>query len=173
MPYLIDGHNLIACLPDISLDDPNDEAKLVNKLRSFVAGGGKKCTVVFDGGIPGGRSGMSNRAVNVTFAAAEHSNADVIIKRRIRRARDSRFWTVVTSDLDVLNFAKRHGMKCMRSAEFARFLRSNKSDGGDSSDLGEEIDPRIPDDELDDWLKMFGVDDEGEDEASGDDDRVE
>ena len=35
MPYLIDGHNLIACLPDISLDDPNDEAQLVNKLKGF------------------------------------------------------------------------------------------------------------------------------------------
>lgn len=173
MPYLIDGHNLIACLPDISLDDPNDEALLVNKLRSFVAGGGKKCTVVFDGGVPGGQSTMSNNAVKVTFAAAEHSNADVVIKRRIRRTPDSTFWTVVTSDRDVLNFAKRHRMKCMRSADFARFLRSNKSDGGDCGDLGEEIDPRIPDDELDDWLNMFGVDDEGEDEASEDDDRAE
>jgi predicted RNA-binding protein with PIN domain len=165
MPFLIDGHNLIACLPDISLDDPNDEARLVNKLRSFVAGGGKKCTVVFDGGIPGGQSAMSNNSVKVTFAAAEHSNADVIIKRRIKRARDATFWTVVTSDLEVLSFARRHGLKCMRSADFARLLRSNQSHGAGGSDLGEEIDPRISDDELDDWLNMFGVDDEGEDEA--------
>ncbi len=167
MPYLIDGHNLIACLPDISLDDPNDEARLVNRLRSFVAGGGKMCTVVFDGGIPGGHSTMSNNSVKVTFAAAEHSNADVIIKRRIQRTRDAKFWTVVTSDRDVLNFARRHGLKCMRSADFARLLRSNDSRGGDCSDLGEEIDPKIPDDELDDWLNMFGGDDEDD---TGDDD---
>jgi S-adenosylhomocysteine hydrolase len=32
MPYMIDGHNLIGKLPDISLDDPNDEALLVQKL---------------------------------------------------------------------------------------------------------------------------------------------
>ena len=37
MPYLIDGHNLIAKLPDIDIADPNDEAKLVTRLRGFAA----------------------------------------------------------------------------------------------------------------------------------------
>ena len=157
MPYLIDGHNLIACLPDIRLDDPNDEAKLVNKLRSFVAGRGRKCSVVFDGGIPGGQSAMSNNAVKVTFAAAEHSNADAIIKRRIQRTRDARYWTVVTSDHDVLNFARGRGVTTLTSVEFARLMRSDDEDG---HDLGEEIDPKIPDDDLDHWLREFGADDE-------------
>lgn len=171
MPYLIDGHNLIASLPDISLDDPNDEAQLVNRLRSFVAGGGSKCTVVFDGGIPGGRSAMSNSSVKVTFAAAEHSNADDIIKRRIQRSRDTKYWIVVSSDHAVRNFAQRHGLQCLTSNEFARLLRANDSSGEDFSDLGEEIDPRIPDDELGEWLNLFGLDDEsaGEESDKGDD----
>lgn len=155
MPYLIDGHNLIAGLPDIRLDDPDDEAKLVNKLRSFVAGGGKKCSVVFDGGIPGGQSAMSNNAVKVTFAAAERSNADSIIKRRIQRSRDAKFWIVVTSDHEVLNFARRYGLRTMTASEFARLLRSN---GENQRDLGEEIDPEIHDDDLDYWIRQFGVD---------------
>ena len=54
MPYLIDGHNLIACLPDIDLDDPNDEARLVNRLKGFAAKARSKCIVVFDHGLPGG-----------------------------------------------------------------------------------------------------------------------
>ena len=33
--YLIDGHNLIGQLPDLSLTDPDDEAKLVQKLTGF------------------------------------------------------------------------------------------------------------------------------------------
>lgn len=159
MPYLIDGHNLIARLPGIRLDDPDDEAKLVNKLKSFVAGGGKKCSVVFDGGIPGGQSAMSNNAVKVTFAAAERNNADSIIKRRIRRASDAKYWIVVTSDQEVLNFARSRGLRTMTASEFARLLRST---GGDQRDLGEEIDPKIPDDDLDHWLREFGAD--GEDE---------
>ena len=157
MPYLIDGHNLIADLPDIRLDDPDDEAKLVNKLKSFVAGGGKKCSVVFDGGIPGGQSAMSNNAVKVTFAAAERSNADAIIKRRILRGRDAKYWIVVTSDHEVLNFARSRGLRTMTASEFARLLRSN---GEDQIDLGEEIHPKIPDDDLDHWLQQFGADGE-------------
>ena len=159
MPYLIDGHNLIASLPDIRLDDPDDEAKLVYKLKSFVAGGGKKCSVVFDGGIPGGQSAMSNNAVKVTFAAAERSNADSIIKRRIRRARDAKYWIVVTSDHEVLNFARSRGLRTMTASEFARLLRSS---GEDQRDLGEEINPNIPDDDLDHWLRQFGADVEAE-----------
>jgi len=33
MPYLIDGHNLIAQMPGFSLSDPDDEARLVLRLR--------------------------------------------------------------------------------------------------------------------------------------------
>ena len=35
MPFLIDGHNVIAVLSDIDLADPDDEAKLVVKLRAW------------------------------------------------------------------------------------------------------------------------------------------
>ena len=162
MPYLIDGHNLIAGLPDIRLDDPNDEAKLVNKLKSFVAGGGKKCSVVFDGGIPGGHSEMSNNAVKVTFAAAERSNADAIVKRRIQRARDAKYWIVVTSDHELLNFASSRGIRTMTSSEFALLLRAN---GEDQIDLGEEIDPKIPEGDLDYWIRQFGADVEDENDG--------
>jgi hypothetical protein len=33
MPFLIDGHNLIGALPDLDLDDPDDEARLVERLQ--------------------------------------------------------------------------------------------------------------------------------------------
>ena len=56
MPLLIDGHNLIGRLPDLRLDDPQDEAKLVARLRVYHARTGKRVTVVFDRGLPGGRS---------------------------------------------------------------------------------------------------------------------
>ena len=42
MYYLIDGHNLIAHYPDIELEDPNDEVKLVLVLRSWAAAGRKR-----------------------------------------------------------------------------------------------------------------------------------
>ena len=107
MPYLIDGHNLIASLPDIDLADPDDEAKLVQKLRGFVARQRNKCTVIFDGGLPGGFSAMSNASVKVIFAASQHSNADSLLKRRISKIPDTRNWTLVSSDNELRDFARR------------------------------------------------------------------
>ncbi len=47
MPLLIDGHNLIGRLPDLRLDDPDDEAKLVARLRTYCARTRKRITAVF------------------------------------------------------------------------------------------------------------------------------
>ena len=155
MPYLIDGHNLIARLPDIDLADPNDEAKLVIKLRGFVARTRRKCTVVFDGGIPGGFSSMSNRSVSVIFAAAQQSNADRVLKLRILRAKDPGNWTVVSSDEAVLDQARTYKMKWMSSTEFAEKMQG---DQGEEDSAGEEIDVRLSPEEVEEWLDIFGDD---------------
>jgi predicted RNA-binding protein with PIN domain len=153
MPYLIDGHNLIARLPDIDLEDPNDEAKLVDKLKGFVARDRKKCTVVFDGGLPGGVSTMSTGSVKVIFAASQHTNADNVIKERIRKIPDARNWTIVSSDNEVLDFARQHKMKAQTSAEFAQTLQ-RKPRIKDSR--GEALHVQVPKDEVDEWLNIFG-----------------
>jgi hypothetical protein len=137
MPYLIDGHNLIGAMKDIRLSDPNDEMKLVNKLRSFAARKGKRLTVIFDGGLPGGKSIASNDKVRVIFAAYEHSSADKIIAAWIKRLRDPLGWTLVTSDQELLGLAKSYRVRAIRSAAFADTL----SHLPDPPDLGEWIYP--------------------------------
>ena len=107
MPFLIDGHNVIAALPDINLEDPDDEAKLVVKLRAWSGRGRRKAIVVFDGGIPGGPSRvLSSPEVRVVFAARPHSTADRIIKERLGALPDAPNWTVVASDREVLDNAR-------------------------------------------------------------------
>ncbi len=71
MHYLIDGHNLIAKLPDVNLSDPDDEIQLVLKLRQWTAVSAKRVvTVFFDGGIPGGHNvNLSNAQVKVIFVS--------------------------------------------------------------------------------------------------------
>ena len=153
MPYLIDGHNLIACLPDISLDDPNDEARLVNKLKGFAAKARSKCTVVFDHGLPGGHSSLSTRGVQVVFAAAHHLTADDLIKSRISRIDDAPNWTVVSADRDVANYAHSHRMRHMSSAQFAQMLGRK---GMAEETRGEEIHPTVSADEIDELYQAFG-----------------
>ena len=153
MPYLIDGHNLIAQLPDIDIDDPNDEAKLVNKLKGFVARAKTKCTVIFDGGLPGGHSSMSTRGVTVSFAAAQHSSADDLIKRRISNIKDAPNWTLVSSDRELLNHARSRRMKQMTSVQFAQLLNQRSAI---EETRGEEIHPAISADEIDELFDAFG-----------------
>ena len=153
MPYLIDGHNLIAQLPDISLEDPDDEAKLVIKLRGFCASNKKRCIVIFDGGIPGGYSSMSNKSVKVIFASAFHTNADTLIKQRIHDTPDASNWTVVSSDNEVLDYARKYKMRARTSNDFATALK-RKPRVQDSR--GESTHVQVTSEEVDEWLDIFG-----------------
>ena len=152
MIYLIDGHNLIGQLPDISLDDPNDEALLTQKLNGFAARTGKRCVVVFDYGLPGGSSRMSTRAVQVVFAS-QRSTADRVMMERINKIPDTRDWVVVSSDNDVRTTAHRRGMPTMSSADFAVLMQSPPKP---VVDAGEEADVHLSDAEVDEWMKLFG-----------------
>ncbi|MFZ4815581.1 MAG: NYN domain-containing protein [Phototrophicaceae bacterium] len=149
MPYLIDGHNLIGQLPDISLRDPDDEAKLVMKLRGFCARTGKKAHVIFDHGLPGGKSKLSNNTVTVTFAARP-GEADDLMLQHIRRTKDINEWVVVSSDERVLSQARKEGIKTLRAHEFARQMVPPPA-----PNLGEHPNPHITRKEVEEWLKLF------------------
>ena len=152
MVYMIDGHNLIGKLTDISLDDPNDEALLVQKLAGFAARTGKKCVVVFDHGLPGGSSRMSSRSVQVVFASGR-STADRVMMERIKKIPDPINWTVVSSDRDVMLMARSYRMNTLHSEEFARMLVAPPPK---VVDAGEATDVHLSDAEVDEWLDMFG-----------------
>jgi len=149
MPYLIDGHNLIGKLPDISLTDPNDEAKLVVKLRSFCARTRKKVHVIFDHGLPGGKSKLSNGTVQVVFAARP-GEADDLMMQRIRGTRDTQKWTVVSSDRRVLDFASRRGMKILSANQFAHRMQAPPP-----TPKEEHPHPHITQAEVEEWLRIF------------------
>ncbi len=158
MLYLIDGHNLIGQLPDLSLDEPDDEALLVQKLVGFVARTKSRCIVVFDNGLPGGKSRMSTQGVKVIFAP-QREDADTVIVRRIFREKNPRIWTVVSNDHSVLNTAKRYGMTAMKSIDFATLLR--RPPPAPKPDVSEAADVKLSADEIDEWLQLFGDDVDG------------
>lgn len=159
MPYLIDGHNLIGALPDIDIEDPDDEAKLVIKLRGFVARKKTKCTVIFDGGLPGGASRMSSRSVEVIFASTQHTNADALLKIRIDNIRDVKSWTLVSSDREIADFARRRRMRQLTAQDFVQELQG----GGESSDpVDEEEKPTPSQADADYYMGLFGGDEDDE-----------
>lgn len=149
MPFLIDGHNVIAALPDIDLADPDDEARLVVKLRAWSGRERRKAIVIFDGGIPGGPSRvLSSPEVRVIFAARHHSTADRIIKERLGALPDAPNWTVVSSDREVLDNARMTGAKTLSAQEFAERLNQTLQ--------VEPVKPEgVPAAEVAAWLEVF------------------
>jgi predicted RNA-binding protein with PIN domain len=152
MPLLIDGHNLIARLPDLRLDDPDDEVKLVERLRRYQAHTGKRLTVVFDRGLPGGvEPDLSTGKVHVVFAATGRS-ADALIIERVRRSRDARGLTVVTSDQRIITTVEPLGARVMRSEIFAAKL----SDALGAAPAPDAIDDVVlSQSEVNEWLAVF------------------
>ncbi|MBN1314686.1 MAG: NYN domain-containing protein [Anaerolineales bacterium] len=152
MNLLIDGHNLIGKIPGIDLKDPDDEAKLVSRLRRYAARTNNKLVVFFDGGLPGGASPeLSGANIKVIFAPTGQI-ADPLIINRIRRIRDRSAWTVVSSDQSIQDAAARQRVRIERAEEFSKNLAESLKPSQETFDL-----PQAPlsEEEIEDWIKIF------------------
>jgi hypothetical protein len=154
VPLLIDGHNLIGArlFPDIQLSDEDDEAKLVARLKVWKSRYPGKITVVFDRGIPGGRDvKMGGAGVEVVFAA-DPTQADDLIRRRLCKRTPGLI--LVTNDEELLAAAAAYGVKTWRGDEFvARLAAPNRP--RPVSDDGTEIRQSATD--VEQWLAIFSA----------------
>lgn len=149
MPILIDGHNLIGRLPTLSLQDPDDEEKLVRLLKSYRARTGKAITVVFD---PSETFALAQArrlgGIEVLFAAYG-SSADAVIERRVRRSRNPHDWLVVTSDRKLAENVSRQGARVQSAEAFALEMPRPAEEPPEWKDT-----PPAPD-EVEAWLALF------------------
>ncbi|GIV85445.1 MAG: hypothetical protein KatS3mg052_2452 [Candidatus Roseilinea sp.] len=127
MPLLIDGHNLIGHTPDLSLSDPNDEAKLIARLKAYSAHTGRAITVVFDPNPEGDPAGFDysrfrEGRLEVIYAQA-WQKADDVIREIVGEVKDRRGLIVVTSDGALANFTRQCGVRVCASAVFEREMR--------------------------------------------------
>ena len=152
MPYLIDGHNLIAHMPEMALSDPDDEVKLVLRLRRYSARKKQKITVVFDHGIPGGWSReLSTGPVQVVFAGS-HSNADRVILERIREAARPTEIKLVSSDGELARAADARRVEVISSQEFVQML-DKPLPGRPRPSAREDV--QLSKDEVREWMRLF------------------
>ncbi len=158
MHYLIDGHNLIARVPGLSLADPDDEAKLVQLLKRWaLADARRKVTVIFDKGLPAGEAKhLSGGGVRALFAPGNLS-ADALIIRRIEGIEDPAQHTVVSSDGAILRAAKRRRVPTQRSEQFAAAMVNERTFPTATRPAADPHDnPRLSPNELNEWLELFG-----------------
>jgi len=149
VPILIDGHNLIGRLATLSLQDPDDEEKLIRLLKSYQARTGKAITVVFDSGgqfaLPATRRLGSLKVVFAPYG----SSADAVIARRVRQSSEPRGWLVVTSDRELAEKVMRQGARVKSADAFAAVLDRPRGVATEWKDA-----PPSPD-EVEAWLALF------------------
>ncbi len=149
MPILIDGHNLIGRLRSLSLEEADDEERLVRMLKSYRARTGRAITVVFD---PGGAFALSETwhlgGIKVVFAP-HGSSADEVIIRRVARSHNPQEWLVVTSDGELAATVARYGARVCSAQEFAAELGSRHGMPSEPK----EVPPTSQ--EVEWWLTLF------------------
>jgi predicted RNA-binding protein with PIN domain len=160
MHYLIDGHNLIGKLPDLSLEEARDEVELILRLKGWAsAKRQRKVTVLFDRGMPGGTARMlSNRDVTVIFSP-QGQTADSLLIARIKKVQNPPEFTLVTSDQQIISAANKRKLRHVRSEDFVVQLgyderliaKSEPEETAEKPDVD-----GISDSDVAEWLALFG-----------------
>jgi len=151
MPYIIDGHNLIPKIQNLSLTAIDDEIQLIKHLQSFLRGSSKQIEVYFDNAPPG-QSRKQNFGRVTAYFVRQGRTADDAIRMRLQElGRAARTWTVISSDREVLAAAREARAKMLRSEQFAKQLSQTSID----QQAGENTEPRLSTEEVDEWLRLF------------------
>lgn len=153
MPYLIDGHNLIPKVKGLSLDEVEDEMKLVELLQAFCQQQHKQAEVFFDNAAPGGVKTRSYGRVLARFVYRGVTADQAIVNRLNRLGGERRNWTVVSSDRAIQAAARAAHAQVLSSEAFAGQLEAaldeTRRDKGDLEEGGVEAQ------EVEEWLRLM------------------
>ena len=158
MPFIIDGHNLIPKIPGLHLSEIDDEMRLVEMLQEYCRLTRKQVEVFFDNAPPGQPRARNFGSVIARFVRSEQT-ADLAIRDKLRRlGGEARNWTVVSSDHQVQAAARAARAAVVPAEIFSRQMREVLDS---SPKISEAVDKRLSTEEVDDWMKIFGIDQEG------------
>ena len=158
MPYIIDGHNLIPKVPGLSLDEIDDEMRLVEILQEFCSRKRKQVEVFFDNAAPGGVRARRFGCVTARFVRFGRTADDAIRGKLVQLGKEARNYTVVSSDRAVQAAARAARARVMPSGEFAGFLLNEGLDN--QQGFSELDDVPVSGDDIDEWLDLFDAKDE-------------
>jgi len=155
MTILIDGNNLIHKIPHLKKlflkDMESAQLALIETIKSQKSKV-DKIMIIFDG------SGKINKP-EVIYS--KEITADEVIRNKIENFTNSKLLKIVSSDHEIINFAKVCGCQVMRSEDFWKKLSSDKSptEGKDINQnyIYEELEKpeRLSKKEIDEFKRYF------------------
>ncbi|MCL4559563.1 MAG: NYN domain-containing protein [Chloroflexi bacterium] len=152
MPYLIDGHNLIPHVPGLSLQQPDDEMRLLSWLKEFCRHTRKQAEVYFDQAPPGFPAQQRFGLVEAHFVRQGMTADEAIRQRLVRLGKNARNWTVVSSDRQVQAEARQARAQVIASEDFAAQMQAISA--GKPAGHRRE-DSALSPEELQEWLDLF------------------
>lgn len=150
--YIIDGYNLMHAIPSLKKLLARDAVQAREELIAHVARLTHRRkfrgTIVFDGAKPQADFGVARAPIHVVYAAPQ--SADDKIKSLIEHAPNRAWLVVISSDHEILNFARVCSCQTHTSKYFANLLF-------DTGTSGEEKDhSTLSKSQVDEWLRLFG-----------------
>jgi predicted RNA-binding protein with PIN domain len=154
MKYIIDGYNMIRKIDALRAHDAKSLEKgrqaLIQKLSRFRIGSKAEITVVFDGQ----KSSLTSQSgITIRFSNLPNK-ADEMIKKLVDQNKKAQETTVVSSDREVMVYAKGCGCKTQRSEDFYKKIDQTKT-AGIIKDLEEKHDPQLSSKDIGEWMKIF------------------
>jgi predicted RNA-binding protein with PIN domain len=154
MSIIIDGYNYIGRSREFKLSDPEVQDKLIYLMGQYCNKVHKSLTLVFDGNYFVDQANRKRRYGRVTVIyTSPIYTADEMIKKTLREQepKHRKAILVVSSDEEILDYAKSHGASAMRSEEFERTINQALVVTPDVA----RANIRISSEEVQEWLKVF------------------
>jgi len=151
--FIIDGYNVIHAIPALKKtllhDAESARELLIHSISQLTHIKKFRCSIIFDGTAPDRSPNQSTHApVHVIYSFPV--SADVKIKQMIEHSRNCSLLTIITSDREILRFAKTHSCQTHTSTYFQNLL----SEASDT--VTEKSDVTLSKSQIDEWLRIFG-----------------
>jgi predicted RNA-binding protein with PIN domain len=156
--YLVDGNNVIGQRPGWHRDRVGARHRLLDEMAALARRRKVKLSVVFDGAPePHFPDGSTYRGVKI-FYSRPNADADARIVEMVEGEPDRTNLVVITSDRALADRVRVCGVKVIRSGQFRRLL--------DETVAAPDVTHRVATDEMDQWMRYFGVGDDDEEADS-------
>ncbi len=150
--YIIDGYNIIHAIPSLKKALLHDailaREQLALAVANFIREKKMRFTIVFDGAKPHDlRVEPLHSPIHIVYAFP--LSADEKIKSMIEQSKNRSLLVIISSDHEIINFARVCSCTTHTSQYFAQLLRNKETlaDEKDQSSLSKS--------QVDEWLRIF------------------
>jgi hypothetical protein len=156
MPIVVDGHNLLWAVQELSEQVVSD-VQLCRVVGRYLKLTGEKGQIIFDGIGPPDKSDFENiGSVEVLFAGRS-TDTDTVIEKKIRASTAPKRLTIVSTDRRLRRAARARKATAIKSEDFWRDVQKRVRARSRSKEPAEKR-FGLTDGETKQWLEYFDLD---------------